>query len=129
MPRAAASACRAASLESVTPPDELLLPAESQGQAIVEMTRAFRINLTALSYLALIVGIFLIYATLSFLAVRRRQAIGTARALGITGRHLFGVTLAEALALGAVGTVIGLLLGHLLGSGLTSLVLRTMEDL
>lgn len=123
------SPAEAALLESDVRPDELLLPAESQGQAIVEMTRAFRINLTALSYLALIIGIFLIYATLSFLAVRRRQAIGTARALGITRRQLFAVTLAEALALGVVGTAIGLLLGHLLGTGLTSLVLRTMEDL
>jgi putative ABC transport system permease protein len=123
------SPAEAALLGSVAPPDELLLPAESQGQAIVEMTRAFRINLTALSFLALIVGIFLIHATLSFLAVRRRQAIGTARALGVTRRQLFGVTLAEALALGAVGTAIGLLLGHLLGTGLTGLVLRTIEDL
>jgi len=123
------SPAEAALLESVAPPDVLLLPAESQGQAIVEMTRAFRINLTALSFLALVVGTFLIYATLSFLAVRRRQTIGTVRALGITRRQLFGVTLAEALALGAVGTAMGLLLGHLLGSGLTSLVLRTIEDL
>ena len=123
------SPAEATLLESVTPPDQLLLPAESQGQAIVEMTRAFRINLTALSFLALIVGVFLIHATLSFLAVRRRQAIGTARALGVTRRQLFGVTLAEALALGAIGTAIGLLLGHILGAGLTGLVLRTIEDL
>jgi len=123
------SSAEAARLESVAPPEQLLLPAESQSQAIVEMTRAFRINLTALSLLALVVGIFLIHATLSFLAVRRRQAFGTARALGVTRRQLFGVTLAEALALGAVGTAIGLLLGHLLGTGLTGLVLRTIEDL
>ncbi len=55
----------AAALESLRLPGTLLLDAESQGTAIVEMTRAFRTNLTALSLLALVVGAFLIYATLS----------------------------------------------------------------
>ena len=123
------TAAETAALESLRIPGTLLLEAESQGTAIVEMTRAFRINLTALSLLALVVGTFLIYSTLSFLAVRRRPVAGTALALGLTPRQLFGTMLAEAMTLGAMGTALGLVLGHLLGAGLTGLVLRTIEDL
>jgi putative ABC transport system permease protein len=119
----------AAIVEALRLPGALLLPADSQGSAIVEMTRAFRVNLTALSLLALVVGTFLIYSTLTFLAVRRRQIAGTALALGLARGQLFCVMLAEAMTLGAVGTAAGLLLGHLLGAGLTGLVLRTIEDL
>ncbi|MGH8443288.1 MAG: FtsX-like permease family protein, partial [Nevskiaceae bacterium] len=78
---------------------------------------------------ALVVGMFLIYTTLSFLVVQRRQLIGIERALGVTQRQLFTVILAEALLLGAAGTMAGLLLGGWLGDGLVSLVLRTVEDL
>ncbi|MGH8131002.1 MAG: ABC transporter permease, partial [Steroidobacteraceae bacterium] len=123
------TAVEAEALRSLRLPGTLLLEAESQGTALVEMTRAFRINLTALSLLALVVGTFLIYSTLSFLAVRRRSVAGTALALGLTPRQLFGTMLAETMTLGAVGTGLGLVLGHLLGAGLTGLVLQTIEDL
>ena len=93
------------------------------------MTRAFRTNLTALSLLALVVGAFLIYATLSFLTVRRRPVAGMALALGLTPGQLFRAMLAEAMTLGAAGTALGLVLGHLLGAGLTGLVLQSIEDL
>ena len=106
----------------------MLVATAEQNAALVEMTRAFRVNLTALSLLALVVGMFLIYATLSFLVVQRRPLIGIERALGATPRQLFAVTIAEALLLGAVGTVAGLLLGQWLGAGLVTLVLRTIED-
>ena len=45
------------------------------------MTRAFAINLTALSLLALVVGMFLIYNTMTFSVVQRRELIGTCSAL------------------------------------------------
>lgn len=118
-----------AALESLRLPGTLLLDADSQGTAIVELTRAFRINLKALSLLALVVGAFLIYATLSFLAARRRSVAGIALALGLTRGQLFRTMLAEAMTLGAAGTALGLGLGHLLGAGLTGSVLRSIEDL
>lgn len=94
-----------------------------------EMTRAFRINLLALSLLALLVGAFLIYSTMSFLVVQRRNIIGTMRTIGVTRRQLFGAVVRESLLVGLPGTAIGLLLGWLLGEGLTDLVIRTIDDL
>ncbi len=46
------------------------------------MLSAFRWNLRILSYVALVVGAFLIFNTISVSVVRRRPEIGIVRALG-----------------------------------------------
>ena len=48
------------------------------------MLAAFHTNLTALSWIALIVGLFLVYNTVTISVVARRQEIGTLRALGLS---------------------------------------------
>jgi putative ABC transport system permease protein len=106
-----------------------LIPTAAQASSLDQMTRAFRINLLALSLLALLVGAFLVYSTLSFLVVRRRTTFGTARSLGVAPGQLFRNTLYEALLVGVPGTLVGIVLGLVLGVGLTSLVLRTVDDL
>ena len=50
---------------------------------MAELTAAFELNLTALSLLALVVGMFLIYNTVMFSVVQRRAVFGTLRALGV----------------------------------------------
>ncbi len=101
----------------------------ARGNAVEQMTRAFRTNLTALSLLALVVGTFLIYNTMTFSVVQRREQLGRLRAVGITRGELFTLVLGEAAVLGVVGTVAGLLLGVLMGRGLVELVTRTLNDL
>ena len=93
------------------------------------MTRAFRLNLYALSLLALVVGMFLIYNITSFSVIRRRRLIGLLRAIGVTRREVFALICTEALLIGLVGTGLGLLFGVLLGEELTRLVTRTINDL
>ena len=93
------------------------------------MTRAFRLNLTALSLLALVCGAFLIYNTMTFSVVQRRTLIGTLRALGVTRGEIFALVLGEALAVALLGTAAGLGAGVLLGRGLVRLVTQTINDL
>ncbi|MGY8676098.1 MAG: FtsX-like permease family protein, partial [Verrucomicrobiia bacterium] len=50
------------------------------------MTRAFRLNLTALSCLALIVGVYLILQALEAAVVKRRSEIAILRSLGVPPR-------------------------------------------
>jgi putative ABC transport system permease protein len=111
------------------PPDARLQQAALRNETINQMTAAFELNLSALSLLALIVGIFLIYNTISFSVVQRRPVLGTLRCLGVTRREIFGIVLTEALVLGTIGAAIGLGLGILLGRGLVGLVTRTINDL
>jgi len=119
----------AANLAGRLPEGVRLVPAGASANAVLEMSRAFRINLTALSLLAVVVGAFLVFNTLAFLAVRRRAAIGTLRALGVQRREILSAMLADALLVGAVGTAAGLLLGIGLAHGLVGLVLQTVTDL
>ena len=118
-----------ARVQAVLPPGAQIVRASTRVQAVAQMTRAFDLNLRALSLLALIVGAFLVHNTMTFSVVQRREAIGTLRALGVTRRQVFGLVTAEALLVGGVGTLVGLAVGTLLGRGLVRLVTQTINDL
>lgn len=106
-----------------------VLPASLRRGSVEQMTEAFRTNLTALSLLALVVGMFLIYNTMTFSVVQRRELFGTLRCLGVTRREIFGLVLGEALGVGAGSAVVGLVGGVLLGRGALALVTQTVNDL
>ncbi len=102
--------------------------AAARGNALQQMSRAFEVNLTALSLLAMIVGMFLIYNTVTFSVIQRRSLFGILRCLGVTGGQLFSLILLEVLLLGFVGGLLGLGLGLLLGRGMVTLVSQTIND-
>jgi putative ABC transport system permease protein len=106
-----------------------LVAAGAQAGATVRMILAFQWNLTALSLLALVVGMFLIYQTMTFSVVQRRPLIGSLRALGVTRGEVFALVMSEALVIGVVGTVAGVALGFGMAQGLLRLVTRTINDL
>lgn len=110
-------------------PDGVALLEAGEGDALDQMIAAFEINLQAMSLLALVVGLFLIYNTVTFSVVQRRGVIGILRSLGTTRAQVFAFILGEALLLGAVGTVLGLALGVIMGRGAVALVSQTISDL
>jgi len=116
-------------IRSILPAGATLLPAGARAGALDRMTRAFRLNLTALSLLALMVGMFLIYNTMTFSVIRRRRLIGMLRALGVSRREIFLMICGEAFLIGLAGTLVGIFCGALLGAELTRLVTRTINDL
>ena len=118
-----------AALRNWLPPGLQLQPAEKRSSAIASMTDAFSLNLTALSLLALVVGMFLIYDTVSFSVVQRREQFGVLRALGATRRQIAVMILTETAVLASIGSVLGLLFGVVLGNGALDMVTRTISDL
>ena len=118
-----------AALETLLPEGTEIVESSARSRATFGMTRAFRLNLTALSLLALLVGAFLIYSTMNFLVVRRSRTIGILRSVGVDRPGIVRAILGEALVVGVPGTLLGLMIGALLGSGLTGLVVRTIDDL
>ena len=118
-----------ARLKALLPANVEVVPANSRSQSMVQMTRAFQLNLRALSLLALVVGGFLIYNTMTFSVLQRRPLLGSLRTMGVTRRELFALTLSEAVVIGVVGTMFGLLMGVLLANGLLGIVTRTINDL
>lgn len=119
----------AESIAAGLPPGVSLERAAERDRAVAELSAAFELNLTALSLLALLVGMFLIYNTMTFAVVQRRGLLGLLRALGVSRREAFTLVLGEALLLGLAGTLLGGILGLWLGSALVHLVTRTINDL
>jgi putative ABC transport system permease protein len=111
------------------PPGAQVLRASTRTETAEEMTEAFRLNLTALSLLALVCGVFLIYNTMVFSVVQRRTLIGTLRALGVTRSQVFALVLGEAAVVAVAGTAAGLGAGVLLARELVRLVTQTINDL
>jgi putative ABC transport system permease protein len=100
-----------------------------RGEQVEKMLAAFHFNLTALSYIALLVGLFLIYNTVSISVITRRAEIGTLRALGVTRRKVLALFLAEAAALAVAGCALGVLLGRLLAYGAVRITATTVNAL
>lgn len=119
----------AADIAALLPPGVRIAPVQARSGAVEQMTAAFRTNLTALSLLALLVGMFLIYNTMTFSVVQRRSLLGTLRCLGVTRSEVFLLVLGEALLVGIVGSALGVGLGIVLGKGSVRLITQTINDL
>ncbi|MBN1178961.1 MAG: FtsX-like permease family protein [Anaerolineae bacterium] len=118
-----------ARIEALLPISARVLPVDARTGAVEEMTAAFRVNLVALSLLALVVGMFLIYNTMTFSVMQRRALFGTLRCLGATRREVFALVLGEAFVVSLLGAGLGLLLGVLMGQAAVGMVAQTINDL
>ncbi|MFN2445834.1 MAG: ABC transporter permease [Vicinamibacterales bacterium] len=121
-----------AALEAVSarlPPGLTAQRPARRGQQVERMLAAFHMNLTALSWIALIVGLFLVYNTVTISVISRRDEIGTLRALGVTRRQVLGLFLGEAAVFGVVGTVLGLALARILADAAIALTATTVSTL
>jgi putative ABC transport system permease protein len=105
-----------AKLDAANPPTAprwVVSSSAARRDAGMTMTRAFRLNLTILSLLALLVGLYLVFQGLNGAVVRRRNEIAILRSLGVTSRQIQGAWLVEAAVIGLVGGLLGLGLGWL----------------
>ncbi len=132
LPGSFSDADRARVLEEVSaslPPGVTAGRPERRTETVDRLVRAFRVNLAALGAIALLVGMYFVYNTLSISVLRRRADIGVVRALGASRRAVFAAFLGEGLALGAAGSALGLVLGALLAAGALRLVGGTATEL
>jgi putative ABC transport system permease protein len=118
-----------ARIERVLPAGARVERPQARGEAADKMVRAFRFNLSALGAIALLVGIFLIYNTLSISVLRRRPEIGTFRALGASRGMIFRAFLSEGLLFGAAGTLLGEAFGVLFSRAALSAVGTTVVNI
>ncbi len=121
-------AAREKQLRELLPPDALLLSATGRTRTMTELSSAFMTNLSAMSLLALLVGVFLIYNSVSFAVLQRRPLIGILRTIGVTRQQAFVLILTEAAMLGLVGAILGVVVGIWLGEQLLVLVSRSIND-
>lgn len=116
-------------LRAALPPGAQVRAAGAGTNENRRMLAAFRWNLRLLSYIALIVGAFLIYNTISISVVRRRAEIGTVRALGAARGLVLAAFVGEAACFGLLGALIAMPLGRIMAGGAVRLMGETVEAL
>jgi len=104
-------------------------PPARRGKQVEKMLEAFHFNLTALSYIALLVGLFLIYSNISTSVIARREEIGMLRALGLTRSQALALFLGEAGFLSTIGCALGLVLARALALGAVAVTSTTVNSL
>lgn len=102
---------------------------DSRGASVETMVRSFQLGLNLGSAVALLVGVFLVYNTVSISVLQRRREIGTLRALGTTKRDIRLLFALEAAMLGTIGSVIGIPFGLVVGRGAIAWVSDTVSQL
>ncbi len=123
-PAAVAEAAR-----QLVPGDVTIAAPQQRSEQIGKMLASFQLNLTALSLVSLLVGMFLIYNTVSAAVVRARREIGILRALGTSRREIRTLFLGEAFLLGLPGILLGLLAAFPLAGLLVGAVGQTISSL
>lgn len=116
-------------LESALPPETTVVTPSTRSEAVGQLTASFDQNLFMISLLGLIVGAFLIYNAMTFSVVQRRPVIGSLRAIGVTRQQVFALVLTESAIIGFVSSVLGVLLGIVIGRGLVDVITQTITDL
>ncbi|HYL79913.1 MAG TPA: FtsX-like permease family protein, partial [Candidatus Acidoferrum sp.] len=102
---------------------------EARNAQVEQMLSSFQLNLSVLSLIALFVGMFLVYNTMSVSVVRQRRQIGILRALGATRGFILVAVGAEGACIGLLGSVLGVILGALLARETIRAVGRTVSSL
>jgi putative ABC transport system permease protein len=98
------------------------LGALSGGTELMASIQIGQMAFNLFGFLALFMGGFIIFNTFRTIVAERRHDIGMLRAVGASRRTIIGLILAEGFLQGAVGTVIGIVLGYLMGASLIALM-------
>ena len=95
--------------------------AAQDGEGVGEFVTFIRYFLLAFGGIALFVGAFVIFNTLSITVAQRTKELATLRTLGASRRQVLRSVVLEGIVLGLVASAVGLGLGVLLAKGLTAL--------
>ena len=116
-------------LQSALPENIQVSQSSRRNRQVESMLRAFQMNLTMLSGISLLVGIFLVYNTTAFSVAHHRKEIGILRSLGMERKAITMLFLLEAGVLGAVGGLLGCWLGVVLARWLTVMIGQNVGEL
>jgi putative ABC transport system permease protein len=89
---------------------------------------SFRLALHFLSALSLLIAMFLVHSTLSMALAERRRELSIARCVGLSAAKLRLLLVLEGGAIGGVGALVGVPLGHLLARVMADVFWRTVGN-
>lgn len=116
-------------LKLLLPADVTIAPPSRRTHQVDIMLSAFTLNLTALSLVSLMVGMFFVGNTAAAAVVRRRVAHGILRAIGTSKLTILSMVLVEAGVCGLLGSLFGVMMAPLLAGVLAAPVAQTVTAL
>ena len=91
---------------------------ELEGEKISNLSRAYRVNLTVLSLVALLTGAYIVFTTMSLAVTRQGRGLALLAVLGMGRAQVEWIVLFQALLLGSAGALAGLVAGIAMASAL-----------
>jgi putative ABC transport system permease protein len=119
----------AATLRQQLPPGVTVERPEARNAQVEQMLASFQLNLFVLSLIALFVGVFLVYNTMSVSVIRQRRQMGILRGLGVSRRQILLLVAAEGAMIGLLGSALGIGLGLLMARETLGAVSQTVSSL
>jgi putative ABC transport system permease protein len=95
---------------------EVMRP-EMMGQALENAVAAMRLGMLMTSFIALLVGVYIIFNSFTIAVNQRWKEIGILRAVGVERRNINAMFLGEALFMGVLGSGLGIVLGFYMATG------------
>ncbi len=106
---------------------DLDTPAARTRQVEILLQR-YRSVMGLISFMAVFVGMYLIYNAVAISVVQRRKEIGILRALGTTRGEIIRLFLGETLVVSAIGSLMGLGLGHVFANMTIGIVAQSVTE-
>lgn len=116
-------------LQPLVPATATIDPPSQRTKQVEIMIAAFRMNLSALSLVSLMVGVFFVANTAAAAVIRRRVSLGILRAVGVGREMILGMVLTEAALCGFLGALLGVILAPALAGLLAEPVAQTVSAL
>jgi len=89
---------------------------EARGQALENAITAMRVGILITSFVALLVGVYIIFNSFMIAVNQRWKEIGILRAVGVEQGNVSRMFLFEALLMGAIGSLVGIAGGFVLAT-------------
>ncbi len=93
-----------------------------RGEGIENATASMNLGLTIVSFLALTIGVFIIFNSFGISVNQRWKEIGILRSLGVGRSQVQQMFLGEAVVMGLLGSVIGIVVGFYLAKAATKVM-------
>ncbi len=90
---------------------EVMRP-DMKGQALENAVTAMRLGMLITSFIALLVGVYIIFNSFTIAVNQRWKEIGILRAVGVERGNINAMFLGEALLMGVIGSGAGIVLGY-----------------
>ncbi|PKH55596.1 ABC transporter permease [Shewanella sp. Choline-02u-19] len=105
------------------------LAQQDEGEGLTSLTRSFHLNLTAMSLLAFVVGLFIAYNGVRYSLLKRQKLLVQLQQQGVPQRALLIALFLELFGLVIMGSVLGFILGLQLSHWLQPMIALTLEQL